>query len=190
MDVSQLQHFFDCCLGNWDIERTYHFLSRKEVERSHTKFSVRALTETLKDKVLADNAYSLAPERAELATGFQLAFHTISDKGEEVSQSLNALFVPQTEEAEGVMSGDYLRDRAYEEDRPLVSHFQFDPRSSELLMTTPYTQVVAVDSIVLLNPELRLRKILTYRRPRDGQPLSEVVLIGFGVEQKVGTAVE
>jgi hypothetical protein len=52
-------------------------------------------------------------------------------------------------------------------------------------MTTTYTHVVSVDTITLLNPRLRLRQILNYRRPPQGQPLQEVLLVGFGVEQKL-----
>jgi hypothetical protein len=51
-------------------------------------------------------------------------------------------------------------------------------------MTTQYTRVVSVDSITLINPELRIRKILNYQRPLENQPLQTVVLAGFGVEQK------
>ena len=51
-------------------------------------------------------------------------------------------------------------------------------------MTTHYTRVVSVDSITLINPNLRIRKILNYQRPPEGQPLENVVLVGFGVEQK------
>ena len=93
------------------------------------------------------------------------------------------LFVPQMEEGL-ILLGDYLRDRAYEESRPIVSHFSFNPETRELLMTTTYTRVVSVDSITLVNPKLRIRKILNYRRPAEGEPLQEVVLVGFGVEQK------
>lgn len=185
MDTSELQNFFDCCLGHWEIERTYHYLTRHEVERSHTKFEVKPLTEELQTKVLADNQYDVSEQNVTLS-GFQLYFHTVSEKGEEVAQSLNALFVPRQEE-KGMLEGDYLRDRAYEEARPIVSHFRFDPTMSELLMTTPYTQVVSVDSITLLNPNLRIRKIINYDRPPEGEPFKKVRLVGFGVEQKVST---
>ncbi|MEO1132199.1 MAG: phycobiliprotein lyase, partial [Cyanobacteria bacterium J06639_1] len=116
--------------------------------------------------------------------GFRLAFNTVSEKGEKVSQSLNLLFVTHTETGH-ILEGDYLRDRAYEEARPIISHFRFDTQTNELLMTTNYTRVVSVDSITLVNPDLRIRKILNYSRPPAEQPLSDVVLVGFGVEQKV-----
>jgi len=185
MDTGKLQHFFDCCLGHWDIERTYHYLTRQEVERSHTKFEVKPLTQELQRKVLVDNQYDLSDQNTVLS-GFQLSFHTVSDKGEEVAQTLNALFIPNQQNG-GILEGDYLRDRAYEEARPIVSHFRFDPALSELLMTTSYTQVVSVDSITLVNPNLRIRKIINYTRPAEGETLKNVRLVGFGVEQKVST---
>jgi hypothetical protein len=52
-------------------------------------------------------------------------------------------------------------------------------------MTTPYTRVVAVDSITLINPNLRIRRILNYQRPDSDGPLDSLRLVGFGVEQKV-----
>jgi hypothetical protein len=67
----------------------------------------------------------------------------------------------------------------------MVAAFRFDPGSLQLVMTTTYTRVVAVDTITLLNPRLRLRQILTYQRPPQGQPLQELLLVGFGVEQKL-----
>jgi len=185
MDTGKLQHFFDCCLGHWDIERTYHYLTRQEIERSHTKFEVKPLTQEGQRKVLVDNQYDISDQTTVLS-GFQLSFHTVSDQGEEVAQSLNALFIPKQQKG-GILEGDYLRDRAYEEARPIVSHFRFDPEISELLMTTPYTQVVSVDSITLVNPNLRIRKIINYNRPPEGETLKNVRLVGFGVEQKVST---
>jgi hypothetical protein len=52
-------------------------------------------------------------------------------------------------------------------------------------MTTNYTRVVAVDSIALINPQLRIRKIINYQRLEIGQPMERVLLVGFGVEEKV-----
>lgn len=182
MDTQKFQQFFDCCVGNWVTERTYHYLSQQEVERSRTEFQVRPLATPQKAQVLRDNQYP-SPENLESFPGYSLSFYTISEKGEEVSQSLNLLFVPTQETALG-LEGDYLRDRAYEEAKPIVSHFRFNPSERELLMTTNYTRVVSVDSIALVNPNLRIRKILNYLRPPQGQPLEQLVLVGFGVEQK------
>lgn len=180
--LEQFHYFFNCCIGAWSTERTYHHLTRGEVERSRTEFTIRTLTPDLKHKVLADNQYP--NHSVDGFLGFHLAFETVSETGEEVAQELNMLFVPQQENPAG-LEGDYLRDRAYEEDRPIVAAFRFDPGSLQLSMTTTYTRVVAVDTITLLNPRLRLRQILTYQRPAVGQPLQDLILVGFGVEQKL-----
>ncbi|NJL48901.1 MAG: phycobiliprotein lyase [Leptolyngbyaceae cyanobacterium SM2_5_2] len=183
MDLSDITYFFDCCMGQWSIERTYHYLTYQEIERSHTDFRVDPITADLRRKVLVDNDYPNVDDLNQLP-GFQLEFHTVSDKGEQVSQELRVLFVPK-EQVDGVITGDYLRDRAYEEARPIVSTFRYDPTTRELLMTTPYSRVVSVDSILLINPTMRIRRILNYQRPAEGQPLDTLVLVGFGVEQKV-----
>jgi CpeS-like protein len=180
--------FFEHCVGTWKTERTYHYLSQQQVERSHTDFVISRLNSEQKQKVLVDNRYDLLP--TEELPGFYLAFATVSETGEEVSQALNMLFVPKHEADTSpdpdlsILSGDYLRDRAYEESRPIISQFRFEPTQRELLMTTTYTQVVSVDSITLINPNLRIRRILNYRRPAEQEPLSELLLVGFGVEQK------
>ncbi|ASC70850.1 phycobiliprotein lyase [Halomicronema hongdechloris C2206] len=182
MGIVDLQNFFQCCVGDWITERTYHYLSQSLVERSRTTFRVDPITSDLKQRVLDDNQYSAAVSSLEELPGFRLGFHTVSETGEEVSQELRMLFVPQQQQGT-TLAGDYLRDRAYEEDRPIVSQFRYDTSCQELLMTTPYTRVVSVDSITLINPELRIRSILNYQRPQAG-PLDTLLLAGFGVEQK------
>jgi hypothetical protein len=181
--MSPFQAFFDACVGNWTAERTYHYLTQQAVEQSHTEFAIQPVTVDRKAQVLGDNQYPAVPDLDQLP-GYHMEFATVSDKGDRVNQSLNLLFVPTQEQGE-LLVGDYLRDRAYEEARPIISHFQFNPANSELLMTTLYTRVVSVDSITLVNPRLRIRKILNYRRPEANEPLQDVVLVGFGVEQKV-----
>lgn len=182
MELERFQAFFDSCVGNWQTERTYHYLTRQEVERSHTEFGIEALTASQKLQVLRDNEYPVPKDLAPLP-GYHLEFQTVSETGEKVSQQLNLMFVP-TQQTGTYLEGDYLRDRAYEEDRPIISHFRFDNLTRELLMTTNYTRVIAVDSITMIHPELRIRKILSYRRPENEEPLKDVVLVGFGVEQK------
>lgn len=182
MNKSEFQYFFDCCVGRWNTDRTYHYLTYQEVERSRTEFVINPLTPEQKTKVLADNGRPAHPELDSLP-GYHLEFETISEKGEQVSQQLNLLFVPTSSSGQ-VLEGDYLRDRAYEEARPIISHFRFDTNTRELLMTTNYTRVVSVDSITLINPNLRIRQILNYQRPLLDRPLEQVVLVGFGVEQK------
>ncbi len=183
MDLSDLHYFFDCCLGHWSIERTYHYLTHQQVERSHTDFDVEAITDVQRRQVLADNHYA-AVEHLDQLPGFQLRFHTVSETGEQVTQALRAVFIPKQQQGT-LLVGDYLRDRAYEEARPIISGFSYNPENRELLMTTPYTQVVSVDSITLINPNLRIRRILNYQRPAPDRPLDALRLVGFGVEQKV-----
>lgn len=183
MDIQPFHDFFTCCIGNWITERTYHYLSRQEVERSRTEFAVAPIPPDLKQKVLHDNQYGEV-EHVENLPGFRLGFHTVSETGEEVSQELRMLFVPKLERY-GFLEGDYLRDRAYEEAKPIISHFRYSLKDRQLLMTTRYTKVVSVDSITLVNPDLRIRQILNYERPPvDHAPLNKVLLAGFGVEQK------
>ncbi|BAZ43078.1 hypothetical protein NIES4102_00740 [Chondrocystis sp. NIES-4102] len=185
MNHSIFEQFFADCVGNWQSDRTYHYLTHKEIERSQTTFQVAPLTNEQKTQVLTDNAYEdLEKLQLESLPGFNLGFYTISEKGEEVRQNLNLMFVPKLE-AGSVLEGDYLRDRAYEEAKPIVSHFRFDCQNRELLMTTNYTRVVSVDSITLINPTLRIRKILNYAKPAAREPLETVLLAGFGVEQKL-----
>ena len=87
-------------------------------------------------------------------------------------------------EESGYLSGDYLRDRAYEENKPIISNFTFNQQTRELLMTTNYTRTVSVDSITLINPHLRIRRIINYQKPLGDAPLETVTLVGFGVEIK------
>lgn len=181
--MNVFEQFFADCVGNWRSDRTYHYLTHKEIERSQTTFEVNPLTNEQKAKVLTDNSYEQL-SNLEPLPGFNLGFYTISEKGEEKKQNLNLMFVPKSENGK-FLSGDYLRDRAYEEARPIVSHFHFDSDTRELIMTTNYTRVVSVDSITLTNPMLRIRKILNYEKPALDQPLKNVLLAGFGVEQKI-----
>ena len=183
--IAIFHQFFDSCVGGWDSERTYHYLSEGAIERSHTEFQVQPLTTDKKAKVLSDNSFT---EGADLnyCPGFHLVFHTVSEAGVIKDQSLNLAFVPNDETigSDYVLEGAYLRDRAYEEDRPIISDFRFDARTRELLMTTRYTRIISVDSITLVNPQMRIRRIFNYIRPPAGQPLEKLALVGFGVEQK------
>lgn len=182
MDAVQRFHdFFDCCVGNWVTERTYHYLTHHNVERSHTKFVIHPLTLDLKQKVLADNHYG-AVDNVGVYPGYNLAFETVSETGERAAHALNMLFVYHQDG--DLLKGDYLRDRAYEEAKPMIAQFEFDPALQELRMETTYTRVVAVDTITLVNPTLRIRKIINYHRPPADQILTDVALVGFGVEQK------
>ncbi|MBE9145581.1 phycobiliprotein lyase [Planktothrix mougeotii] len=183
MSIAQFQEFFDHCVGEWTTERTYHYLSHQEVERSHTEFIIHPLDNDAKAKVLEDNQRLSTNLELETLPGYRLAFQTVSEKGDEVSQALNILFVPQKLNFP-IIEGDYLRDKAYEEAKPMVAYFRYDTETRELLMKTTYTRVVSVDSITLINPELRIRRIINYQRPLNHEPLNRVLLVGFGVEQK------
>ncbi|MEM7553207.1 MAG: phycobiliprotein lyase [Cyanobacteria bacterium P01_A01_bin.84] len=194
MDIFDKFHeFFDCCVGKWSTERTYHYLTHQEVERSRTEFVVDPLIQEQKSRVLADNQYAQQKElesKLDIFPGFHLSFQTVSEKGERVEQALNLMFVPYQKDSANtaniaILEGDYLRDRAYEEAKPIISHFRFHPNTMELLMTTNYTRTISVDSITLVNPNLRIRKIINYRRPPENKPPEEITLVGFGVEQKV-----
>lgn len=186
MNTAVFEQFFADCVGNWQSDRTYHYLTHKEIERSQTTFEVAPLTSDRKAKVLSDNAYEELDNLANLP-GFNLGFYTISETGEEKKQNLNLMFVPKSETGvlNELLEGDYLRDRAYEESRPIISDFRFNSSTKELLMTTNYTQVVSVDSITLINPTMRIRKIINYAKPPVSSPLEEVLLVGFGVEKKL-----
>lgn len=180
--IQTFHTFFDCCVGKWVSERTYHYLTHQDIERSRTEFTVAPIAPELKQQVLTANGYGAVEDLG--MPGFRLGFYTISDKGDEVSQELRLLFVPKAA-GDGWLTGDYLRDRAYEEDRPIISDFHYNTQTRELLMTTRYTKVVSVDSITLVNPHTRVRRILNYQRPTtDELPLQTLVLAGFGMEQK------
>ncbi|MBP0019921.1 MAG: phycobiliprotein lyase [Cyanobacteria bacterium SBLK] len=182
MSLTKFYKFCEHCVGKWTTERTYHYLTHQEIERSRTEFKIYPLSSALKLKVIADNQYNSSPQ-IEQSPGFSLAFHTVSDKGEELSQQLNLLFVPKIENGL-TLEGDYLRDKAYEESCPIVSHFCFESDTRELVMTTRYTRVVSRDFITLVNPSLRIRRMYNYQRPPKGQPLDKMILVGFGVEHK------
>ena len=62
MNTAILQQFFADCVGSWKTERTYHYLTYQEVERSRTEFTVNPLTPDKKAKVLADNIYPALDE--------------------------------------------------------------------------------------------------------------------------------
>lgn len=137
--------------------------------------------------------------------GFSIAFDTRSETGEEVSMQLNALFVPDTyvlfktpdynalpfppaaqvptADTE-MIQGYYLRDQGYSESGAIAGRFTYQPTRQTLEMTTYYNRSVAVDQMRFVEPDLRMRTIVTYQRPADGSLPSVINLIGFGVERK------
>lgn len=138
--------------------------------------------------------------------GFAISFDTRSETGEEVSMSLKALFIPDsyvtskspdfnpmplpiaaqvaTEPAGEVIQGFYLRDKGYSEAGAIAGRFTYQPVRQTLEMTTYYNRSVAVDQMRFVDPNLRLRTIVTYQRPTDGSLPSVIDLVGFGVERK------
>lgn len=188
--ISVFHEFFRVCAGQWNSDRTYHYLNPDSVERSNTQFGVAPLNEQQKEQVLADNHYTKDPISLDSCPGLHFNYHTISETGEIVEQTMNLVFVPEANtdpqvETTAILEGDYLRDQAYEEQRPMIAHFRFDSHTRELLLTTRYSQIVSIDSITLLTPQIRLRRICNYPRPLEGQSLSEPELVGLGIERKV-----
>ncbi len=204
------QEFFAVCAGSWTTERTYHFVQTGEIERSYTEFQVQALTDPEKQRILDSVSQFSEALQIDLSNpiptenpcpGFAIAFNTVSDKGERVAMSLNALFVPEdsmaavdsssklplplaAEVPDGdVIQGYYLRDEGYSESGSIAGRFTYQPTRQTLEMTTYYSRSVAVDQMRLLSPNVRLRTIVTYQRD-DGQIPSVMTLIGFGVEKK------
>lgn len=202
--------FFDSCTGVWKTERIYHSLQVGEIERSYTEFSVTLITQAQKQEILQQSGLNnfgadttKLIEQQDTFPGFAIAFDTQSEKGETVSMSLQALFVPDTyipkqanidllpppltaqvdSEAE-VIQGFYLRDQGYSEAGAIAGRFSYQPVRQTLEMTTYYRRSVAVDQMRLIAPDVRLRTIVTYHRPQPGEIPSTIDLIGFGVERR------
>ena len=64
------------------------------------------------------------------------------------------------------------------------SRFTYLPTRQTLEMTTYYRRSVAIDQMRLVAPDLRLRTIITYKRPESGGEPTVIDLVGFGVEQR------
>ncbi len=224
------QDFFAACTGLWITERTYHSMLENEIERSHTEFRVHALDGGEKQQILSGvstsqsavtdgttegatedtpkNTSEDSPEDAihHQCPGFAIAFDTVSEKGEQVSMQLKALFVPDEcallptaaveswllptaaqvnlAPASDVIRGFYLRDEGYSEAGAIAGRFTYQPTRQTLEMTTYYQRSVAVDQMRFIAPDLRLRTIVTYQRPPAGEMPTLIKLVGFGVEHK------
>ncbi len=205
------QEFFTACTGLWKTERMYHSVLQGQVERSYTEFRVESLTGDQKQQILS--LCSLQEIKVDLAQvqsdeiicpGFAIAFDTISETGEQVSMSLKALFIPDTyvtpnetslaipamplaaqvPSAPEVIQGYYLRDEGYSEPGAIKSRFTYLPSRHTLEMTSYYRRSVAIDQMRLVAPDLRLRTIITYKRPETGEAPTLIDLVGFGVEQR------
>lgn len=207
------QEFFTACTGLWKTERIYHSLLEGQVERSFTEFRVESLTGDQKQQILSLSSlegiqFDLAQVQSGeiVCPGFAIAFDTLSETGEQVSMSLKALFIPDTyldavpEEASAaipplpltaqvpdtqeVIKGYYLRDEGYSEPGAVKSRFTYLPSRQTLEMTTYYRRSVAIDQMRLVAPDLRLRTIITYKRPETGEAPTVIDLVGFGVERR------
>jgi hypothetical protein len=206
------QDFFTACAGLWTTERTYHSVLEDEIERSYTKFRAKSLDRIEKQQILIGSGSGTfsdvkinidqTVDNPSGCPGFAISFETRSETGEEVSMSLKALFVPDAYVLEGaytlpalpvaaqvspssdVIQGFYLRDKGYSEAGAIAGRFTYQPTRQTLEMTTYYNRSVAVDQMRFVNPDLRLRTIVTYQRPTDGSIPTVIDLVGFGVERK------
>ncbi|WP_205370257.1 phycobiliprotein lyase [Thermoleptolyngbya sp. PKUAC-SCTB121] len=210
------QDFFTNCAGFWKTERIYHFLLKGDIERSYTEFRADSLDAAQKQQMLktASPSGELAGIRLDLdqaalshnCPGFAISFDTESERGEKVSMSLKALFVPDAlvlhadERYQGlalpaaaqvstapeseVIQGFYLRDEGYSEAGAIAGRFTYQPIRQTLEMTTFYSRSVAVDQMRFIAPDVRMRTIVTYQRPPAGETPTVIDLIGFGVERK------
>ncbi|WP_448570309.1 phycobiliprotein lyase [Trichothermofontia sp.] len=207
------QEFFAACTGTWKTERIYHFTQQGGSERSYTEFRVTALNLAAKQTLLAVNdpiQSRLTASMEQIAThcpGFAIAFETTSETGEEVSMSLQALFIPaiyvQPQPLEAAlpplpltaqipkMGGDewlqgfYLRDQGYSETGAITGRFTYQPTRQTLEMTTYYRRSVAVDQMRFIDSQTRLRTIVTYERPSEPErPPTLITLVGFGLENR------
>jgi CpeS-like protein len=206
----EIQDFFSACVGTWKTERTYHYVRHNEVERSYTEFNVAGLESV--EKYQISSAFLPVgtievPNEIDRFPGFKIGFATVSEKGERVSMNLKALFIPERAiaaphllptdplapampltaeilDSTEVVRGLYLRDEGYSESGAITGRFTYLPSRQTLELVTYYSRSVAVDQIRLIDPNSRLRTIVTYRRPQPGEVPTEIDLVGFGLEQK------
>jgi CpeS-like protein len=182
--------FFEQQSGSWNSGRTYHYVGEGNREDSNTTFDVSRLTPGEVDEILKANgdADVFSKSVRDQAQGFRVSFLTKMESQEELVRSSTDLAFLPTSVEDNIISGQYYRLMGYEESGPTKAEFEFDAAKAQLTMITTYTRVVSVDEITLTNPTFRVRKIINYARPADGEPLSKPVLVGFGVEQKRGVA--
>jgi hypothetical protein len=196
--------FFNACSGLWKTERIYHSFLEGQIERSYTEFRVDLISQAQQQEILAQSDLRNVEIAQTKFPGFAIAFDTRSETGETVSMSLQALFVPDTclptqalipdlpppppsahiALEPGLIQGFYLRDRGYSEAEAISGRFSYQPIRQILEMTTYYRRSVAVDQMRLVAPDLRMRTIITYQRPPQGEIPTTIDLIGFGVERR------
>jgi CpeS-like protein len=198
------QEFFQACNGTWSTERTYHYYTQNEIERSHTDFTATMLDDETKLQLLK----SVMPEGVTddaiwSSPGFSIRFDTVSENGETVGMSLLALFVPeqfvtvtttepslptpiaaQVSPHDELVRGYYLRNEGYSERGAIAGTFTYLPTRQTLEMMTIYRHSVAVDQMRFVDGDTRLRTIVTYRRPTGHTMPTEIDLVGFGLERR------
>lgn len=188
--MAAFRTFFASQSGSWNSERTYHYTDDQPGrEESATTFDVLSLSDDEVRAVLTANRATEAfdDKTVTSAEGFRVSFLTrMASQEKLVQNSTDLAFVPL--EVDGAfVSGLYFRSMGYEERNPVIARFNFDAGMNSLNMITKYSTVTSVDKITLVNPTMRLRNIVNYKRPADGMPLTDPVLVGFGVEKKRST---
>ncbi len=198
------QEFFQACDGTWSTDRTYHYYDQGEIERSHTDFTAKTLSHSIKSNLLASVMPSgVTPDAVTDSPGFAIQFDTVSELGSTVGMSLQALFVPerfvtsddtiqtilapmaaQVSDPSELVRGFYLRNEGYSEKGAIAGRFTYLPTRQTLEMTTVYSQSVAVDQMRFIDHNTRLRTIVTYRRPENNTVPTEISLVGFGLERR------
>lgn len=192
-EMESFAAFFAVQPGKWQSRRTYHYLGDDTTESSETTFDVASLPDDAVRRVLAVNDVAGGGPPPAGATGFTVSFLTRMTAGL-VRNSTNLVFVPiAVDAATKTVTGKYYRDMGYEEEGAVGADFEFRPAEGgggELLMTTWYTRVVSVDSILLVGGAdagwTRVRKILNYARGDRAKGAGvrglPVGLAGFGIE--------
>lgn len=196
------QDFFQACDGTWSTDRTYHYYQEGEIERSHTDFTAKTLGESTKSQLLkAVMPEGITLDAVQGSPGFAIQFDTVSETGETVGMSLQALFVPaefvtttepplptpiaaQVSPQEELVRGYYLRNEGYSESGAIAGTFTYLPTRQTLEMMTVYSRSVAVDQMRFVDYNTRLRTIVTYRRPEGHEMPTDISLVGFGLERR------
>lgn len=183
--------FIDLMPGVWNSQRTYHYVGvdddgkatvsdvdgtkKRTREESQTTFEVHSVNAGVIEEVLQSNGIKssavLNSWQRDMTAGFRVLFRTIMQSmgaDAPVVSGTNLAFVPTSVHVNGLIKGDYFRDLGYEEKGPIKAQFVFSASKMQLIMTTTYTKVFSVDTITLVNPMLRLRQIINYKRPTAG----------------------
>lgn len=176
--LSAFTAFFQKQPGTWHSERTYHYTDRRPQERetSDTTFDVSVLSDLELSSLLAPFGVKVSPMAVQ---AFRVSFLTnMESKEEQVKASVSLAFVVENW-SDGMLKGGYYRDQGYEEKGLRAGSFEWS--NDELRMTTEYSKVISVDEIKLIQPDVRLRRIVNYGK---GENEGKAELVGYGVEIK------